>query len=38
MNKTEVIIIPNYKLYYRDTAKKQHATGTKADMKTNGKE
>jgi hypothetical protein len=30
------IIIPNFKLYYRAIAIKQHGTGIKTDMKTSG--
>jgi hypothetical protein len=32
------ITIPNFKLYYRAMAIKQHGTGTKTDMKTSGTE
>jgi hypothetical protein len=32
------ITIPDFKLYYRDSNKKQHGTGTETDMKTNGTE
>lgn len=38
-NKTRGIVIPDFKLYCRVMArKKQHATGTKTDNKTNGTE
>jgi hypothetical protein len=32
------IIIPDFKLYYRAIAIKQHGTGTKTGMKNNGTE
>jgi hypothetical protein len=32
------ITIPNFKLYYRAIAIKQHGTGTKTDRKTSGTE
>jgi hypothetical protein len=32
------ITLPDFKLYYKAIAKKQHGTGTKTDMKTSGTE
>jgi hypothetical protein len=32
------ITIPDFKVYYKAIAQKQHATGTKTDMKTSGTE
>jgi hypothetical protein len=32
------ITTPNFKIYYRAIAIKQHGTGTKTDMKTSGTE
>ena len=37
-NKAGIIILPNFKLYYRTTVTKQHGTGTKKRHINQGKE